>query len=220
LEGVPGTVVEPDAIQFASRKVAAVSGDARRALDTCRRAVELVEASRSSLETQANAVLDRSQKTVAPREPVVTISTIKRAITEATSNPTQQQIRSLPLVSRLVLAALLGRTRRSRSLEATLADITDEMTLVFHPKLSQRAKAIVDGLEMLVEFECSGESVSLTQRSTSLGLAAIDLEAAGIVILENHAPNRLNKVRLAIPESDVRMALRDDHDIQALGIES
>ena len=44
LEGVPGATVDPDAIQFASRKVAAVSGDARRALDICRRAVELAEA--------------------------------------------------------------------------------------------------------------------------------------------------------------------------------
>ena len=43
LEGVPGNIVDPDAVQFASRKVAAVSGDARRALDICRRAVELAE---------------------------------------------------------------------------------------------------------------------------------------------------------------------------------
>ena len=34
---------EQDAIQFASRKVAAVSGDARRALDICRRAVEIAQ---------------------------------------------------------------------------------------------------------------------------------------------------------------------------------
>ncbi|KAK5277668.1 Origin recognition complex, subunit 1, partial [Cryomyces antarcticus] len=44
LENVPGAIVHPDAIQFASRKVAAVSGDARRALDICRRAVEIAEA--------------------------------------------------------------------------------------------------------------------------------------------------------------------------------
>ncbi len=43
LEGVPGDIVHPDAVQFAARKVAAVSGDARRALDICRRAVEIVE---------------------------------------------------------------------------------------------------------------------------------------------------------------------------------
>ena len=43
LESVPAHVVDPDAIQFASRKVAGVSGDARRALDICRRAVEIAE---------------------------------------------------------------------------------------------------------------------------------------------------------------------------------
>lgn len=34
---------EEDAIQLAARKVAAVSGDARRALDICRRATEIAE---------------------------------------------------------------------------------------------------------------------------------------------------------------------------------
>ena len=34
---------ESDAIQLVSRKVAAVSGDARRALDICRRATELAD---------------------------------------------------------------------------------------------------------------------------------------------------------------------------------
>lgn len=43
LEGVPGNIVLADAVQFAARKVAAVSGDARRALDICRRAVEIAE---------------------------------------------------------------------------------------------------------------------------------------------------------------------------------
>ena len=36
-------VFEPDAISLAARKVAAVTGDARRALDICRRATEIAE---------------------------------------------------------------------------------------------------------------------------------------------------------------------------------
>ena len=44
LESVPAKIMDPDAIQFAARKVAAVSGDARRTLDICRRAVEIAEA--------------------------------------------------------------------------------------------------------------------------------------------------------------------------------
>lgn len=36
-------VLEQNAIQFCARKVAAVAGDMRKALDICRRAVEIVE---------------------------------------------------------------------------------------------------------------------------------------------------------------------------------
>ncbi|NWW44116.1 CDC6 protein, partial [Pedionomus torquatus] len=41
--GQVGTVLEAAALQFCARKVSAVSGDARKALDVCRRAVEVVE---------------------------------------------------------------------------------------------------------------------------------------------------------------------------------
>ena len=42
VEGMP--VVDPMAIQLCARKVAAVAGDVRKALDVCRRAVEIVQA--------------------------------------------------------------------------------------------------------------------------------------------------------------------------------
>lgn len=58
LENVPGNIVDPDAVQFASRKVAAVSGDARRALDICRRAVEIAEQ-----ESELAAAKDQTNKT-------------------------------------------------------------------------------------------------------------------------------------------------------------
>ncbi|OKL60269.1 hypothetical protein UA08_04509 [Talaromyces atroroseus] len=57
LTNVPGNIVDADAIQFASRKVAAVSGDARRALDICRRAVEIAEQECESSATN-NAIDD------------------------------------------------------------------------------------------------------------------------------------------------------------------
>ncbi|XP_072269792.1 cell division control protein 6 homolog [Pyxicephalus adspersus] len=43
LTQVSGQVLDNVAIQFCARKVSAVSGDARKALDICRRAVEIVE---------------------------------------------------------------------------------------------------------------------------------------------------------------------------------
>ena len=36
-------VFDPDAVQLAARKVAAISGDARRALEICRRSTEIAE---------------------------------------------------------------------------------------------------------------------------------------------------------------------------------
>ena len=44
LRGLP--VFDSDAVQLVSRKVAAVSGDARRCLDVCRRAIEIAEKNR------------------------------------------------------------------------------------------------------------------------------------------------------------------------------
>lgn len=142
LSNVPGNIVHPDAIQFASRKVAAVSGDARRALDICRRAVEIAEA--ASLDANSGGGGDDSAPNTPSKTPgraaqanggakwkpagpvVVTIATIKQAIAEATSSPLQQALRALPLASKLFLAALLARVRRTGVQEATLGDVLDE----------------------------------------------------------------------------------------------
>ena len=96
LEGVPGNIVDPDAVQFASRKVAAVSGDARRALDICRRAVELAE---SDVQGEPNTPSKTGRADNASKKPAsgrVTIATIKKAISEATTNPIQQHLRRNP----------------------------------------------------------------------------------------------------------------------------
>ncbi|TLD14895.1 hypothetical protein PspLS_10865 [Pyricularia sp. CBS 133598] len=140
LEGVPGNIVEPDAIQFASRKVAAVSGDARRALDICRRAVELAEAeargmddetpdtpSKRKQKQQSAADDDAAAKKKRRGAGRVTIDTIRRAIAEATSSPLQQYLRALPFSSRLLLAALLVRVTRTGLAESTYGDVLEEM---------------------------------------------------------------------------------------------
>ncbi|KAK8156313.1 P-loop containing nucleoside triphosphate hydrolase protein [Phyllosticta citrichinensis] len=143
LANVPGNIVHPDAIQFASRKVAAVSGDARRALDICRRAVEIAEAAsidasngtngadsasapNTSSETPGRAKRAPQNAATSGKAPIVTIQTIKQAIAEATSSPLQQHLRSLPLSNKMFLAALLARVRRTGIAEAVLGDVLDE----------------------------------------------------------------------------------------------
>lgn len=43
LAGLPDTVIHPLAVEIAAKSVAKITGDARRALDICRRAIERVE---------------------------------------------------------------------------------------------------------------------------------------------------------------------------------
>ena len=51
---------------------------------------------------------------------------LQAAIAEATSSPLQQSLRSLPLSSKIFLAALLARIRRTGVGEALVGDVLDE----------------------------------------------------------------------------------------------
>lgn len=206
LANVPGSIVDPDAIQFASRKVAAVSGDARRALDICRRAVEIAEEkseeiARTSVTNQTRAIdtaspskqPSRRQKSARQKQqqsksdspqvkeanllPRVTIATVKQAVQEATSTPLQQSLRSLPLSAKVFLAALLARVRRTGISESTIGDVLDEAKRIADAAV---AVAGVAGAS-LKEFLLKGV---YGPRVRGMGFAAMELTSSGVVILE------------------------------------
>ncbi|KAM5504754.1 Origin recognition complex, subunit 1 [Microsporum canis] len=263
LENVPGNIVDADAVQFASRKVAAVSGDARRALDICRRAVEIAEQvseskarerhksfitssvdivddadltslpptpSKSASRRKAAALLKSLQKedtqdanTIDQDSfPRVTIATIKQAIQEATSTPLQQALRCLPLASKVLLAGLLARIRRTGINESTVGDILDEAKRISDAATSVSASSSAKLKENLI---CNSEI-------QGMGFATVDLVDAGLVVLEgdhgvksgdgmSHAlgkGNRSSKVRLRIAAEDARAAFRDDPEGNMLGL--
>lgn len=98
LSNVPGNIVDPDAIQFASRKVAAVSGDARRALDICRRAVEIAEQASEAVPVEdmdgdddAESLPPTPSKTPARKERANTKQPLSRAKTGSPQKPTTSQ---------------------------------------------------------------------------------------------------------------------------------
>jgi origin recognition complex subunit 1 len=228
LEGVPGGIVESDAVQFASRKVAAVSGDARRALDICRRAVELAE-----IESLNDGPLNETptkkpkseEATAISRRPTsvgrVTIATIKQAINEATANPLQQHLRGLPMSSKLLLAALLAKIRRSGLQESVLGEIVDEAKKIV--KMAVKA----DTLQFLqinpyVSVTNNRAAKGLRQyrtlpRAFALGAAAMELMESGVIGMEARRGDRMGKIRLCIGEEDVKQALKDDLEARGLG---
>ncbi|KAL1792123.1 hypothetical protein ACET3X_009874 [Alternaria dauci] len=264
LEGVPGNIVHPDAVQFAARKVAAVSGDARRALDICRRAVEIAETETISQDRDDEAQPatpsrtgrgdkenlphnsrsikgtgdpDGRSKDRAGRKGIVTMATIKQAINEATSSPLQQALRALPLASKVFLAALLARIRRSGIGEAILGDVVDEakrlglmsQLLPVHDYIlapEDGSSEMMNGVaqsttpsknrDALANFG-SKQSDPKAARALGLALAATELAEAGIIGVEARHGERVGRVRLGVGEDEVRLALGDDETVRGLG---
>ncbi|CAL3968787.1 hypothetical protein PZA11_004773 [Diplocarpon coronariae] len=223
LSGVPGSIVDPDAVQFASRKVAAVSGDARRALDICRRAVELAEAdamSQPAPNTPSKSGRGKDHDridTLTKACGKVTIATVKRAINEATTSPLQQYLRGLPLAAKVLLAALLVKTRRTGIGESVLGEVMDEA----------KRMAKMDTGGVMSEFFLPTEKTTVPGKKTNvqkiprllcMGSSAVDLMEAGIVGLEARRADRTGKIRLSIGEEDVKQAFKDDPEVKNLGL--
>lgn len=221
LANVPGNIVDPDAVQFASRKVAAVSGDARRALDICRRAVEIAEqeadeaaSANPTLQDETGSPPPTPSKTPArrnkaltdagPTDPPagkppgkgqpgrVTIATIKQAIQEATSTPLQQSLRCLPLSGKLFLAALLARVHRTGITEATFGDVLDEAR-----RIADAAVAVASAAGVGVKEFLLGGGVG--SRVRALGFAAMELMNSGILALEQGTGSKSLLVGSTIP---------------------
>ena len=237
LSHVPDNIVDPDAIQFASRKVAAVSGDARRALDICRRAVEIAEAeniaaenpllatpSKSARRKEKNSAANVQQR---PKVGKVTIATVKQAINEATSSPIQQYLKTLPLAAKLFLAALLARTRRSGINECVLGDVVEEakrlgLMAADNPNLhgflltdSAARAGQVDGMSLSIK---KGLKTGAVSRVVGMGFAAAELVEAGVIGLEGgQRGERVRKVRLGVGDEEVKLALKDDVEVRGLG---
>lgn len=233
LEGVPNNIVESDAVQFASRKVAAVSGDARRALDICRRAVELAETeakavdstlgpstpSKRQREKEAKGEMTPKKKNLGR----VTIDTVRRAINEATSSPLQQYLRTLPFAARLLLATLLARTQRTGLVESTYGDVLEEMQRSLRLAAGSRQLELLErkarpGVTDGGTWESKARRDVKGVRLAGLGAAAVDLNGAGIINLEAHRAERPSKIRLAVGDEEVRLAFRDDPEIKGISL--
>lgn len=218
LEGVPGGIVEPDAVQFASRKVAAVSGDARRALDICRRAVEMAESEVVNPDAPPTPSRKATMGKVMASAGKVTIATIKRAINEATSSPLQQHLRCLPLSSKLLLAALLAKIRRTGLGESVLGEIIEEAKRI--SKMAVETEVLQYLLTDISPTAIVGPDklqTKLAPRVYAMGSAAMELMEAGIIGFESRKGDRMGKIRLCIGEGDVKQALKDDPEARGLG---
>ena len=236
LTSVPSHIVDSDAIQFASRKVAAVSGDARRALDICRRAVEIAEGEAAIrqdplLETPSKRRnIDRTTGRERSKVGKVTIATIKQAINEATGSPLQQYLKSLPLATKVFLAAVQARTRRTGVSQSLVADVIEEAKRLGLMATDNRTiqETLMTDPAALCQLSIGRStpskkllaSTAMVPRMLAMGSAATELAEAGIISVEGGTgknKDRIGHVRLSIGEEEIKLAMRDDDEVKNMG---
>ena len=139
--------IHPAAIQFCSKKVAAQTGDLRKAFDICRRAIDLIEA-----ETKANATKEALQDSPS-KTPLVENMNLS-------SPPTPRSpSKSSPLKPRFV-ASSLGSLTAATAPRATIAHMARVTSSVFSNGSTQRL-----------------QSLNLQQKAVLCALSALETQA-------------------------------------------
>ncbi|KAK2918519.1 cell division control protein 6 homolog [Channa argus] len=109
-------ILDASAVQFCARKVSAVSGDARKALDICRRAVEIVES-------------DERKKEAETKTSQVSLPQVARVLSEvygdrmASQSGNGSEGESFPLQQKLLVCCLLLLIRNGKKKEVVLGKL-------------------------------------------------------------------------------------------------
>lgn len=195
LKDVPGDIMAYDAIKLCAVRIANNTGDARKALDVCRRAVEVAER-----EAEDAVPATPSKRLAQPTDAgKVTTRLINTVLQEFHRHPVQKALRTLSFASKLFLAALLAQTRRSSGKdEVTFGDVLAEATTL---------------CQLCVN---SGEAQMLMRGgvTTPRGLesAGAELEMCRIIDWEEKGGRRGGRVGLQISEDDLKMAFQQDRE--------
>ncbi|CAG5129425.1 unnamed protein product, partial [Candidula unifasciata] len=116
-------VVEPSAVNFCARKVSAVAGDVRKALDICRRAVEMVESESRCEQVLKPAVTVKT----------VTISHISKVMSDvygASVSAANSSENDVPLQQKLAVCSLLVLIKKGKMKEVQLGKLHEVYTKV------------------------------------------------------------------------------------------
>ncbi|XP_027025403.1 cell division control protein 6 homolog isoform X2 [Tachysurus fulvidraco] len=178
-------VLDAAAVQFCARKISAVSGDARKALDICRRAVEMVESNNRSKMSSDSTNSATNTNTKAR----VSVPQVARVLSEVygdrMTSSGGEEGESFPLQQKLLVCCLLLLTRNGKSREIQLGKLCET-----YSKL------------------CQQRQVSGVGQGECLSLCSL-LESRGIFSLKKAKEARLTKITLKIEEKDVENALKD-----------
>ncbi|KAK3887183.1 hypothetical protein Pcinc_008708 [Petrolisthes cinctipes] len=184
LDGVE--VIRPSAIQLLAGKVAAVAGDVRKALDVCRRAVELCEG-----QVRKQALLSRNNNSGSPKKilKMVDIPQVLSIFNEVYGSRVVSAVSDSPdsfsLQQKLLICCLLLFLKHARSKDITLGKFHDVYARV-----------------------CKKRQLAAMDQSEFLSLCTL-LESRGMLLLKQAKEIRSSKVILRLNAEEAEHTLGD-----------
>ncbi|KAM0824646.1 hypothetical protein ACQ4PT_070060 [Festuca glaucescens] len=156
---------EDQAIEFASRKVAAMSGDARRALEICRRAAEFADYRVKQLQQVGHTPSPGGNGAVC-------MSDIEDAIQEVFQAPHIQVMKNCPKFGKIILAAMVHELYRSGLGEVLFDKLASTVFSWCHVN-----RELLPGYDTLLKICCKlGESkIVLCEEGTKHKLQKLQL---------------------------------------------
>lgn len=180
------SIFAPAALQMLAAKVAAVSGDVRRALDIARRVVEIIERDQQKdvlrpLENFDDFFDDENIKTVDLKEVVSVLNNVYGT----SQNLSDDCDDAFPLQQKIIICSLLLILKKAKNKDVTIGRLHDVYKRV-----------------------CTKKSLYAVDQAEFVGLCSL-IETKGILSVSGKKEPRLHKVSLQWDEEEVIGALKD-----------
>ena len=215
------TVFDTKSLEYASRKVAAISGDVRRALELCRRAVEMtIERTSGAEDRTSDALLTPSKTTM-----TVTIADVNRAVQELDFAPHIRLMATSPLHHRIMLASIALEMRFKGVPTLSFVNVADRHRDICRTKgYFERGNAAAStnataspaaGAASPAAGAATTAAPAITGSGpvptiATLGQVVSQLASSGFIFLEHVGNNRLQRIQLNVPVEDIAYAFRND----------
>ncbi|WAR11465.1 CDC6-like protein, partial [Mya arenaria] len=183
-------LVDVVAIQFCARKISAVAGDMRKALDVCRRAVEMVETdvrSQKVLQPTASGLASPSKQS--PRKKVpkkISVAHINNVLSDVYgSGAAAKPQETIPLQQQLAVCSLLLLLKQGKMKEVPAGKLHETYSKV-----------------------CKGRQMAAVDQSEFQSILTL-MESRGIIGMKKAKEARLNKVTLKLDEKELEHTMQD-----------
>jgi cell division control protein 6 len=199
-------IIKPAAITFLAAKISTLSGDVRKALGVCRRAIELAELEARKqtllkpLSNTSSPVIGRANLSIKPIDVPQILKIVNEVYCSSVTSSMGQNNSDLPLHQKLIIASLLLMTNHGKkSKEVTMGKLHETYTKV-----------------------CKKRSMTSASLSEAVSMAQ-SLESRGYLSLRSAKESKDCKLSLRIDDDEIEAAMQDKtllsgilHDIDCI----